>query len=94
MAFSAIYIATARWMANPPSQALGLSHFGLMTVAVILFATISIIGSPNWNDAASDISRVRSYVSTANAGLLAALLGWAIFVVNIGWAAIRTIRMK
>jgi len=92
--FAGLYFAGARWMPNPPSQTLGLLQFAVMTLAVILFVVFGLIGTPDFPDAPSVIPRVHMYTYTALAGILSLLLSWAVFVVNLGWAVVRAIRVR
>jgi heme/copper-type cytochrome/quinol oxidase subunit 1 len=93
--FGLIYFAASRWVSCPLNNFLGLTHFVLVTVGLVLYSmSLSALRSA----AAGDLQAYQAmnhWPSRAPAlGLLCFMLGCVILAVNCGLTAIRAFQLR
>jgi hypothetical protein len=90
VAFTLFYFVAARWMPRPLNNTLALVHFVLIALAVVLLALIMSVLAYAQQSGQSAF-RIWHFL-VLYAGILSFLLGCLVFVVNVGWTAIRMLR--
>jgi heme/copper-type cytochrome/quinol oxidase subunit 1 len=100
--FALIYFAAVHWSSHPLNNSLGITHFVFVAVAFfqISFAMVELGGITLREGAVyfatarmeGDQAPLLSPLIALNIGALSFLAGCAIFVVNVGWTAIRAFR--
>jgi heme/copper-type cytochrome/quinol oxidase subunit 1 len=90
--FALIYFAAFRWLLHPLSNSLGLTHFVMATIGLVLLSVY--LFAPG--SAANDLSAVpvpsHGTLLAAVIGALSFLFGCATLAVNCTWAAIAVFR--
>jgi heme/copper-type cytochrome/quinol oxidase subunit 1 len=102
--FALIYFAAVHWSSHPLSNSLGITHFVFMAVAFFLISfAIVELGGITLRESGVYLATARmegeqapllSPLIALNIGALSFLAGCAIFVVNVGWTAIRAFRQS
>jgi heme/copper-type cytochrome/quinol oxidase subunit 1 len=100
--FALIYFAAVHWSSHPLNNSLGITHFVFVAVAFFLISfAIVELGGITLREGAVYFATARmegdqvpllSPLVALNIGALSFLAGCAIFVVNLGWTAIRAFR--
>ena len=90
--FALIYFVAVHWSSHPLNNSLGITHFVFVAVAFFLisFAIVELGGATARME--GDQAPLLSSLIALNIGALSFLAGCAIFVVNVGWTAIRAFR--
>jgi heme/copper-type cytochrome/quinol oxidase subunit 1 len=94
--FASVYFAFFRWLSNPLSNSLGLTHFVMATMAFVLRSTF--LFAPDSTAIAEGLPPAPPSsqwpLLAAALGVLSFLLGCATLAVNFTWTAITILRSR